>query len=1699
MLSRSFLRWVMVSQLVLTFCVFLVRMEPAQAFPGMIPGFAAYSAHRVSFDSDAAGVMRADGDALASPGALRTEAEVLVPFSAKEDIRKLTLGWADRDDIQLTNVVFGITENKLIFAERDSHCAAGSRHVDNYDIVDYVVEDTWNLPQPIQINAMGTNYEVYGFELAADADGSAFVASLAGRPEGGEPFVWTLADSGGSMPLGAPCKLAVTGACNDDWCTTNCSIDAADCDRCDCGGTGFCTDGTTAWGCAANNCFAPDVCVFQAATCTCGCFGGQVVGACCLEDAGCIEMPVQDCALQHGSYAGEFTNCGDDPCPPPAVYGACCDPASGVPCAEMKESECAELGGLFEFNTPCADANCGGTGQICPLPDPADQEPLCAFLATSQCLTVATDETCLPLRVSVDDFGHPIALDCDCFPPVPDCGPIRVTPILGTPEFDLSCENICPDEPAELCQVVLNDPGNFMGPQIPSGILMPGDVIWCDCPTQTEACCFIDGSCQDLRPQDCIDQQGTPSPYSDICLGDGDGDGVDDACECPCDGDINGDGLTNLVDFLIWLQCYEQPPVGACFRADLNCDGLINIDDFASFHCLFYGFPPEVCCEQATGPCCLPTEECRQVPVTECAALGGTAYPLFNVCGALVPEACCLPDLDCVMADPFCCEQELGGTPQGQNTDCLTPCPEQTGACCDHAQPGGACVDGLTEFDCLDGSGFLQPDWFKDMTCAEVESQGLCLEHLGACCDHSQPGGFCVSGVPESECAPSGDVFWSLSQSQFEDFMSQAGKMLKGVETFEESNIPDGGKVPLPDPLQGNVPNVHANGLGFPNGLTEKNLIIQANVFPGPNPPHPEPSGDPFALYVIGPNFLGSNSEKVGEDLFNIGMYASLDLLFTEPNHTGVGFELSRFGDFPLGGWHLTVYDEHDEEISKFLVPAPPTPEPGKTFVGVWSSRSIGRINIFDEAGPVPDAIDNIQMWVGGEHQMEWFKGEDCMEDGGTVDCLEHTGACCDGTTGICLDGVPESECPVDPSDPNNQYRWEKGILCGELVPPCAEHTGACCDGTTGVCQDGVPESLCPVDPTDPNNQYRWEKGMLCGDLVPPCEEHTGACCDGTSGICLDGVAESECPVDPSDPNNRYRWEKGLRCIELVPPCEPEVGACCLDLEAGPLVYETCVEMDEDSCVAQGGFFQGLGTQCEIEACCLPDGYCDNADPACCVASGGTPQGPGSQCTEPQACCLPGGLCAMLDPLCCMDLDGIPQEPGTICTEEQPCCLPDGSCEMVDPLCCDELGGHASPGNEPICLNDNNNNGVDDACEVPQPLQACCLPLGNCADLTHNDCVAAGGDPQGPGVLCDIMVGECNRLKWAQPPTFNPLSEHPECFWGWDEPSLYGSPQWIVADDWFCERPDPLTDIHWWGSYENWEGIGPPDSAPGSFHIGIWTDVPAGMGLPFSHPGVMLHQWVVPRSALNERSVACDYHPDHMADPDGCFRYDFRIPEGQWFQQEPGEHIYWLSISARYEGSGCQCNGDVNGDGMVNITDVSQVMIHFGCPVGAGIPECDASDVNCDGDVDDADLQVLQCQFGTWPPDPSCCAQSSENLWGWKTREHFFSDDAVRIFAPTAPVPGMEFIMGEPIEEPIGVSWDMAFVLTTPGVCNWDCVWDVDFSGQVRVPDLIVLLSCWGPLGPEDPAECFCLDIDESGSIRVPDLIALLAEWGTCP
>jgi hypothetical protein len=62
--------------------------------------------------------------------------------------------------------------------------------------------------------------------------------------------------------------------------------------------------------------------------------------------------------------------------------------------------------------------------------------------------------------------------------------------------------------------------------------------------------------------------------------------------------------------------------------------------------------------------------------------------------------------------------------------------------------------------------------------------------------------------------------------------------------------------------------------------------------------------------------------------------------------------------------------------------------------------------------------------------QRVWSKGEDCIEDGGTVNCDPTIGACCDHDTfGGCTD-TTFNGCPTE----GNKNQWTKGSTCAQIT-----------------------------------------------------------------------------------------------------------------------------------------------------------------------------------------------------------------------------------------------------------------------------------------------------------------------------------------------------------------------------------------------------------------------------------------------------------------------------------------------------------------------------------------------------------------------------------------------------------------------------------------------------------------------------------------
>lgn len=105
---------------------------------------------------------------------------------------------------------------------------------------------------------------------------------------------------------------------------------------------------------------------------TCG--AAPVTGACCLPFGQCVTLTSGDCAVNGGTYHGDFSSCVPSPCG--TGFGACCFP--DLSCEVEDADLCAVNGGDYQGDgTPCTPNPCGaavgaccfGSG-LCQLTDP---------------------------------------------------------------------------------------------------------------------------------------------------------------------------------------------------------------------------------------------------------------------------------------------------------------------------------------------------------------------------------------------------------------------------------------------------------------------------------------------------------------------------------------------------------------------------------------------------------------------------------------------------------------------------------------------------------------------------------------------------------------------------------------------------------------------------------------------------------------------------------------------------------------------------------------------------------------------------------------------------------------------------------------------------------------------------------------------------------------------------------------------------------------------------------------------------------------------------------------------------------------------------------------------------------------------------------------------------------------------------------
>ena len=91
-----------------------------------------------------------------------------------------------------------------------------------------------------------------------------------------------------------------------------------------------------------------------------------VVGACCMADQSCLELPDIQCTDAGATFQGQGVSCDDVECP--VVFGACCigDPKDGVTCLELLLTDCADFAGIFMgVNTTCEQGTCIAANDTC--------------------------------------------------------------------------------------------------------------------------------------------------------------------------------------------------------------------------------------------------------------------------------------------------------------------------------------------------------------------------------------------------------------------------------------------------------------------------------------------------------------------------------------------------------------------------------------------------------------------------------------------------------------------------------------------------------------------------------------------------------------------------------------------------------------------------------------------------------------------------------------------------------------------------------------------------------------------------------------------------------------------------------------------------------------------------------------------------------------------------------------------------------------------------------------------------------------------------------------------------------------------------------------------------------------------------------------------------------------------------------------
>jgi hypothetical protein len=176
-------------------------------------------------------------------------------------------------------------------------------------------------------------------------------------------------------------------------------------------------------------------------------------------------------------------------------------------------------------------------------------------------------------------------------------------------------------------------------------------------------------------------------------------------------------------------------------------------------------------------------------------------------------------------------------------------------------------------------------------------------------------------------------------------------------------------------------------------------------------------------------------------------------------------------------------------------------------------------------------------------------------------------------------------------------------------------------------------------------------------------------------------------------------------------------------------------------------------------------------------------------------------------------------------------------------------------------------------------------------DVTSKEPHISGSDFESTDLVVECLEG-AQVIKWVQMPDESPNGLDVSAY----EP-------FVLADDFLCTESDMIMEIDFWAS---WFGDAPPIGDPNqvAFILSLHSDVPAGIDLPYSHPGDVLWTYgfdpfecIVEPWGLGDEGWL---EPPDMYLPSAdsqIWLYSCPIPEPYWFQQAEGT-IYWLDVQA---------------------------------------------------------------------------------------------------------------------------------------------------------------------------------------------------------